>query len=198
MDDTRKEMLQKMHDSYLQRDEHRLKNVIALITGTLIVFSAYAVLFVQEETPALKATVTLCYNMESVSLYAIALWGMTFVADLLLSLFFFVSLNFGYTSTKEHVKLHIVQQCFGINGKTFVANKLYSVEETKSYGPFGFIPDFYIGLCVYSMSFQLIFPIATALRLGYWFPLTVVLLFFLVQCGLYVCVYRKYKRHLGR
>ena len=198
MNDTQKEMLQKMHESYLKRDEHRLVNVIAIITGTLTVFTAYAILFVKEETPVLNATVTVCENLKSVSFYEVALWGMTFVADLLLSLFFFVSLNFGYTSAKEHMRLHIVQHCFGINGKTFVTNKLYSAEETKSYGPFGFIPDFYIGLCVYSLIFQLTFPIATALRLGYWCPLTIPLLFFLAQFALYACVYKKYQRHLQK
>lgn len=198
MNNSQKEMLQMMYSSYSQRDEHRLGTAVSLITGTLAVFGAYATLFIKVEKFGHEVPFALNHGMTCVDLYTVSLLGLTIVADLLLSLFFFVSLNFGYTSAKEHVLLHLIQKEYGINGKPSVADNLCSPKNVEVYSICSFIPDFYQGLCVYSMAFQLIISIATALRLACWWPLAVVLLFFLVQCGLYVCVYRKYKRHLGR
>lgn len=177
------EMLRLMYQSYSGRDNNKVSSLFSLIAGLTVIFSGYGCLFMKCG----------CHGF-----YSNVLIGITIVANLAMCMFYFVALNFGYTSTKEHHMLHIIQRKCGVNSQTYKEDELLSDTELNIYRWYDFIPDFYQGMCLFIVAFQFCISIATCYRLACWWLLAIPLVFLCLQLLLYREMYRKYIKHVGR
>lgn len=176
------EMLKLMYQSYSGRDSNKVASLFSLITGLTVIFSGYGWLFMK------------CGHQYW---YQHVLIGLTIVANLAMCMFYFVALNFGYTSTKEHHMLHIIQRRYGVNSQTYKEDELLSAEtEVKTYGCCNFIPDFYQGMLVFIILFQFCISVATCYRLVNWWVIAIPIVFLILQLLMYKFMYGKYLRHV--
>lgn len=176
------EMLKLMYQSYSGRDNYKVASLFSLITGLAVIFSGYGSVFAK------------CGNSDW---FADALIGLTIVANIAFCMFYFVTLNFGYTSTKEHHMLHIIQRKCGVNSQTYKESELLSTDKELSlYRWHNFIPDFYQGVLVFIIMFQFCISVATCYRLVNWWVIAIPIVFLILQLLMYKFTYGKYLQHV--
>ena len=183
--DIQKDILLETYKQYISRSQNKLTCILTFV-GTV---GAGLYLFYKAAVGDQEAL----YAKLFVSMFAL----------LLLSLSFFISLNFGVTCAKENATLHAIREAFGIYDinkpeaflKKDASNNYWAKINIKNY-----IPDFYQGLCVASVVMQVLICIVTFCITNDIGIITTSVLFVALQFlhgKLYLRMFKKFSKRIG-
>lgn len=192
------EFLMEVYKIFASKDGHKVGNVFAFIGVVATVFTGYGYLFALPLKEEIKAANTMFCNTD---LYTLSLIVCCIFCCCALCLLFFISLNFGYTSAKEHHILHMISNTMGYGNlyKLPYQQKTLDPYETKC-NLCNFIPDFYAGLCISVIVMQMLLTIVTIVRVHHCYGTAILLTsltaIIVIQGGLWWYNHRKFNEYI--
>ena len=190
------EFLKEVYMILASKDGHKVGNVFAFIGVVATVFTGYGYLFALPLKEEIKVVNTMFCDTD---LYTLSLIVCCIFCCGALCLLFFISLNFGYTSAKDHHILRMISNKIGCGDLYKLQPQQVAFEpcETKKHWS-NFIPDFYAGLCISAIVMQILLTIVTIVRVSNcWatFALLIVLAIVLMgQWRLWMYNFGKFKK----
>lgn len=192
------EFLKEVYKILASKDGHKVGNVFAFIGVVATVFTGYGYLFALPLKEEIKVVNTMFCGTD---LYTLSLIVCCIFCCGALCLLFFMSLNFGYTSAKDHHILRMISNKIGCGDLYKLQQDSFEPCETKKHWS-NFIPDFYAGLCISAIVMQILLTIVTIVRISNcWVTtilLTVLLSVIAAQGGLWRYYYWKFNKHIKK